>query len=175
MNPPALLVDLRRRGVELTADGSALRYRAARGVLTPADLEALRTNKAELIEALAGVTSPDQRGLIAADEGALIGADDGSSLSPFERLQIEWTAAHSKALETFSEHSGVNPSEGTLEATTWLQMEVDRGWADRRGMDEALARSLLKELYAGRLVGRIGPQGRPLLWTARRDPAAVFH
>ena len=47
----------------------------------------------------------------------------------------------------------------------WLEMELDRGWDDRRGIDEALARKLLKEMHAGQMVGRIGASGRPLLWS----------
>lgn len=52
MNPATLLSDLRRRGVELTAEGDRLRYRAARGVLSPELLADLRSNKKELLAEL---------------------------------------------------------------------------------------------------------------------------
>ncbi len=48
----ALLSDLRQRGVELTAEGDQLRYRAPRGTLRPADLEILREHKFSLLDAL---------------------------------------------------------------------------------------------------------------------------
>ncbi len=48
----ALLSDLRQRGVELTAEGDQLRYRARKGTLRPADLEILREHKLSLLDAL---------------------------------------------------------------------------------------------------------------------------
>lgn len=53
MTAAALLADLRRRGVELRAEGDRLRWRAPRGAVTPADLARLRAAKAELLRALA--------------------------------------------------------------------------------------------------------------------------
>jgi hypothetical protein len=47
-----LLAHLRRRGIEVFADGAALRWRAPRGVVTPTDLEALRARKREVLEVL---------------------------------------------------------------------------------------------------------------------------
>lgn len=52
MTAGELLQDLRQRGVQLIADGDALAYRAARGVLTPESVEALRQHKAELLALL---------------------------------------------------------------------------------------------------------------------------
>ena len=52
MNPATLLSDLRRRGVELTAEGDRLRYRAPRGVLSPELLADLRSHKRELLAEL---------------------------------------------------------------------------------------------------------------------------
>jgi hypothetical protein len=44
-----LLHDLVRRGVELRADGDRVRWRAPRGVIGPADVEAIRSHKPALI------------------------------------------------------------------------------------------------------------------------------
>ncbi len=52
MNPATLLSDLRRRGVELTAEGDRLRYRAPRGVLSPELLDDLRSHKREILAKL---------------------------------------------------------------------------------------------------------------------------
>jgi hypothetical protein len=53
VNPAALLYDLRRRGVELSADADRLRYRAPRGVLSPDLLADLRAHKSEVLAELA--------------------------------------------------------------------------------------------------------------------------
>lgn len=52
MTAAALMAQLRARGVDLQPEGDGVRYRARRGVLTPADLEALRAHKAELLAEL---------------------------------------------------------------------------------------------------------------------------
>ena len=58
----ALLSDLRQRGVELTAEGDQLRYRAPRGTLRPTDLEALRAHKLSLLNALREDAAEDLAG-----------------------------------------------------------------------------------------------------------------
>ena len=57
MTAAALLSDLRQRGVELTAEGDQLRYRAPRGTLRPADFETLRAHKLSLLVALSEDTA----------------------------------------------------------------------------------------------------------------------
>ena len=57
-----LLSDLRRRGVELTAEGDHLRYRAPRGTLQPADLEELRAHKLSLLDVLREDVAKDLAG-----------------------------------------------------------------------------------------------------------------
>ncbi len=52
MSAFTLIADLRRRGVELTAEGDRLRYRAPRGVLSPELLADLRSHKLELLAEL---------------------------------------------------------------------------------------------------------------------------
>ena len=52
MNSATLLSDLRRRGVELTAEGDRLHYRAPRGVLSPNLLADLRSHKTEILAEL---------------------------------------------------------------------------------------------------------------------------
>jgi hypothetical protein len=61
LTPAAVLADLRRRGVELRAEGDLLRLRAPRGVLTDADLVTLRGAKAAVLAALAAEERQDRR------------------------------------------------------------------------------------------------------------------
>jgi hypothetical protein len=53
-----LLHALRRRGVEIHAEGDRLRWRAPRGVVTPDDLDALKAAKAEIVAALEAEQEP---------------------------------------------------------------------------------------------------------------------
>jgi hypothetical protein len=50
MTPAALLSTLHTTGVVLTLDASTLRYKAPKGVLTPALRDALRQHKTELYD-----------------------------------------------------------------------------------------------------------------------------
>ena len=52
MTTDLLIEDLRRRGVQLALAGENLKYRAPRGVLGPADREALARHKAEILAIL---------------------------------------------------------------------------------------------------------------------------
>ena len=49
MSAQTLLDDLHRRGVRLWINGEKLRWRAPEGVMTEADLSALREHKAEVL------------------------------------------------------------------------------------------------------------------------------
>ena len=48
----SLVADFRRRGVELTAEGDRLHYRAPRGVLSPELIDSLRSHKRQLLAEL---------------------------------------------------------------------------------------------------------------------------
>jgi hypothetical protein len=52
VSPHALLGELRNRGVHLSVEGDALRYRGPRGALTPELREAVAANKPELVRLL---------------------------------------------------------------------------------------------------------------------------
>ena len=52
MNASAILDNLHRRGVSLRADGDVIRWQAPTGVMTEADLTALRDSKAEALAIL---------------------------------------------------------------------------------------------------------------------------
>ena len=52
MNVPVILADLHRRGVRLRFDGDRLRWFAPVGVVTEADLSALREHKVEVLAIL---------------------------------------------------------------------------------------------------------------------------
>ena len=54
MTAETLLATLRDRGVEFTADGGSLRYRAPKGVLTPELRDALTRHKGEILTLLQG-------------------------------------------------------------------------------------------------------------------------
>ncbi len=49
MNASAILNNLHRRGVSLRADGDMIRWQAPTGVMTEADLSALRNSKPEVL------------------------------------------------------------------------------------------------------------------------------
>jgi len=49
MNASAILDNLQRRGVRLRADGDVIRWQAPTGVMTEADLSALRHSKPEVL------------------------------------------------------------------------------------------------------------------------------
>ena len=49
MNASAILGGLHRRGVQLLADGDLIRWQAPTGVMTEADLSALRHSKPEVL------------------------------------------------------------------------------------------------------------------------------
>ena len=49
MNASAILNNLYRRGVSLRADGDVIRWQAPTGVMTEADLSALRQSKPEVL------------------------------------------------------------------------------------------------------------------------------
>ncbi len=49
MNASAILDGLHRRGVQLRADGDLIRWQAPTGVMTDADLSALRHSKPEVL------------------------------------------------------------------------------------------------------------------------------
>ena len=49
MNASAILDNLHRRGVSLRADGDLIRWQAPTGVMTEADLSALRHSKPEVL------------------------------------------------------------------------------------------------------------------------------
>lgn len=82
MTASTLLADLRRRGVLLVPEGTGLRYRAPRGILTDTDRAALRAHRDELLALLrdpraeiltSGEPLPDAEA--AADVVALLAAD----------------------------------------------------------------------------------------------------
>jgi hypothetical protein len=83
-----LLSELRRRGVELVPDGGDLCWRAPRGAVTAADLEALRAHKAALLAELRGQRHrPDGVDVVGGhhrDDGGALGdadrGDDGGGL-----------------------------------------------------------------------------------------------
>jgi hypothetical protein len=87
MSAAALVSAFRARGVELIPDGGALRYRAPRGVLTDADLEALRAHKAALLAELRGQPDrPDHLGAVGGDDVGdhdhLVGGDHDLAAGP---------------------------------------------------------------------------------------------
>ena len=136
----------------------------------PADtLEALREHKVDALAKLqhvaaAGAVGQPHRASEKPPSKAL--TEPTVRETPAAQLDAEWAAAMDRARGAFAEH-GVTPSQGTLEAATWLEMGLARGWDDSSGINEPMASEWLAELYLGRAIGRIGESGRPVLKLAR--------
>ena len=134
MSTSAIVETARSQGFELSVEGDDLVCRGPKSLPTPEPVEQLGAQKPQIMRLIAP--------------------------SPFDRLQAEWRAAVATSQARFSEN-GVEPDTGSLEATVWLQHELDHGWRLRWGGTEADARALLEAVYAG-LVGRL-EEGRPAL------------
>ena len=66
MTPHAILAELRNRGVHLTVEGDALRYRGPRGALTPDLRQAVAHHKPELVRLLSTSALDADAGEVAA-------------------------------------------------------------------------------------------------------------
>ena len=95
--------------------------------------------------------------------------------TPAGALDRAWRAAWTRSSVAFAAH-GTNPTPGTHEAATWLELLLSEGWEARWHWNEAHARTALKAIHEGRWTARIG-DGRVLLSTrnnvhvARNDAA----
>ncbi len=65
-----LLDDLRARGAKLVVDGDLLRWRAPKGALSSADVEAISANKGELIDLLTRTLKPEVAAALVSMESA---------------------------------------------------------------------------------------------------------
>jgi hypothetical protein len=83
---------------------------------------------------------------------------------PAARLDADWRTTAAKVRERFRTQ-GVRASQGTLEAATWLALQLDQGWPERREMSEARAREVLALLQQGR-AARISEDAEVVLWDA---------
>ena len=141
MNPVTLISDLRRRGVELIAEGDYLRYRAPRGVLSPELLTELRSNKTKILAEL-GEGGPDH--------------------SLFAQLESDWQAAITRAQEGFARNA-TRPSRECLETATAMELGLADGTLARSGMTADDIREFLAEIYIGRSTARLTAEGRVIL------------
>ena len=135
MNSATLLSDLWRRGVELTAEGDRLRYRAPRGVLSHELLAELRSHKPEILAELS---------------------------TPFARLGSDWAAAWGRAQDGFAVH-GISPTHETLQAVTVLELWIADGGPPRRGLSVEDLESWTQAIYRGRGSARVSADGRVVL------------
>ena len=135
MNPATLLSDLRRRGIELTAEGDRLRYRAPRGVLSPKLLADLRSHKAEI---LAGLSAP------------------------YVQLDNDWAAAWTRARNGFAVH-GTSPTYETLEAAALLELWITDGGPPRLGLTLEDLNDWTQAIYRGRVSARASADGHAVL------------
>ena len=159
MSAAALLSDLRRRGVELTADGDQLRYRAPRGVLSPDVLADLRTHKRELLAELGA----------ASVEGAGV-----TDTCEFQRLQVTWRATAQRIDADLAER-GVEADRSTRQSATWLLLLLDEGWTGRWGWTEHEAKEALGALLSGRSTGRLASDARVALRDSESTQFSVHH
>ena len=141
MNPATLISDLRRRGVELTAEGDRLHYRAPRGVLSPELLADLRSHKPEILAELS---------------------------TPFAQLDSDWAAAWGRAQEGFAVH-GISPTRETREAVTVIELWISDGGPPRRGLSVEDLESWTSEIYRGRSSARVSADGRVVLRAVRNE------
>ncbi len=114
MTATALLDDLRTRGIDLQAHGERLRFHP-RDSMTPEDLDALRRNKAEILDLLApsGIVCPwcrsddmqdDRRGLRCATCKALawrLTPSGGIARADFDEAETETKPRDSRAGANF--------------------------------------------------------------------------
>lgn len=105
--PHPLLGALRRRGVEIRREGDRLRWRAPRGVLGPADLDALRAAKAELLDALADEAPPPD----AVDAGPVVEARSrvGAVLIRSRRFGELWLLLADRQLDELAAEEARRP------------------------------------------------------------------
>lgn len=78
MTPQTLLTELRTRGVALIPEGSALRYRAPKGALTPDLRKALEEQKAGVMAVLAEAEKPKDANSAKPERGNLGSLDETS-------------------------------------------------------------------------------------------------
>ena len=137
----ALLADLRRRGVELTAKGDRLSCRAPRGVLSPQLLADLRSHKPEILAELC---------------------------TPFARLGSDWAAAWARAQDGFAVH-GISPTHETLQAAAVIELWIADGGPPRRGLSLEDLKDWAQEIYRGRSSARVSADGRVVLRAVRNN------
>ena len=154
MNPAALLSDLRSRGVELTADGDHLRYRAPRGVLSSGRLLELKSQKVEILALLGGEQQPEIQAPHADTPPA--------EFTHYQRAESDWQAAIARALAGFDRHA-VKPSAECLEGAAMLELWIADGRPPRPGASLDDLRGWVESVYAGRSVARLTDTGRVVL------------
>ena len=137
------------KGAIATLAGGKLRVTAPPGVLTAKVQAELRTLVAKIRAAMR--LEP--------------GESEAVELCPADGLDRDWRAAAARAQSAFRRNS-VEASQDTLEAACWLEFQLSSGWDPTRAISAEDAQNLLQAIYEGRLFGRIGPHGRPVL-TAR--------
>ena len=193
-----LLAELHRRGVELVAQGSRLRFRPVDAV-SPELLARIRAHKVEI---LAELRRPDvpapprppepsrardllERALAAPVEPAR----QNPPHSPIALLDAAWIRAEAKAHEGFDQ-AGTEPDPDTLSAAIWLLLDTDpnapegeRSYFRQHGSyfnphDAAETVQLaLQELYRGIAIAQRQPDGTIVVRSAAlpKRPAEVDH
>ena len=154
----SLLADLTRRGVRLWADGEFLEYESPKGVLTPQDLAVVRANKPELMAEL--------RRCEPTEDSRQSGAQ-----APFDQFMVEWRATAEQIRASFT-RNGVQPSDETMQAATWIAFQLDEGWSFRH-LRETDARQFLQAIVRGRCVAAFNDCGRVVIRNAPRTSARI--
>jgi hypothetical protein len=115
--------------------------------LTDKDKDALRAVKLQLLTLVPAEAPPP-------------------SLSPFAQSMAEWQAVENRVKALFR-RSGIQPSNETLRATTWLAFQLDEGWSfwNIRKTD---ARQFLQAITQGRCVAGFDDYGRVVIRNAPR-------
>jgi len=149
MSAAPLLAELRARGACLRLEGDRLRLEAPPGGLPRRLVEAARAQREELLRAL---------GQPASAAPSRPGAIPGSPAAAMERA---WRRAVARAREGFG-RAAREPAASDLEGASALELAADpQAPVPEADRTRAEARRLLPAIYAGRLVARLGPDGRP--------------
>jgi len=140
-----LLATCRALGVRLEPRAGRLRVSAPRGIVSPELHEALAASRDALLELL--------------EEGG--GTRAAHPRSPSAALERAWRRAHARARGAFA-RAGRAPTQEDLEGAARLELAADpEAPAPEDERTRAEVRRLLGAIYAGRLVSRLGPDGRP--------------
>jgi hypothetical protein len=91
--------------------------------------------------------------------------------NPFEQSMVGWRAIEDRVQSLFHRNS-VQPNSETLQAATWLALNLDEGWS-YWNIRKSDAREFLLAIVQGRCVARLDDYGRVVIRNAPRAGARI--